>query len=824
MAVFANYLKAINDAYLNGDATEHTHRPALKAFIEGLGNKVTATNEPKRRTDCGMPDMKVSRVIRTTQQAFGYIECKDIGIDLKKEKRSEQLKRYLKAIDNLILTDYINFRFYQNGELIETAVLAKEGKGGKFVATEDGINDTKKLFSMFFASEPVQVKNPKELAERMAGMAKLLRGVVQETFKKENERGSLHEVYDAFKDVLIHDLTEDQFADMYTQTIVYGLFCARCFLNEQTVWGKDVDAIFAGIDGKKGEFSRQSAARLLPKTNPFLKKIFGHLELELDERIAWVVDDVVALLKNAQMGRIIKNFGTETKKKDPVIHFYETFLGQYDAKLRESRGVYYTPEPVVSYIVRSVDWLLKEKFGIRQGLRDDKQIRIKREDAPDLETHRCLILDPAVGTGTFLYEVIKQIHKKFQDKGAWPSYVEDHLLPRLFGFELMMAPYTVCHMKLGLLLRMLGYKYEKEKRLGVFLTNTLEEAEEITKTFWSSAISKEAREANTIKRDLPIMVVLGNPPYSNFGMMNQGKWILDLLEDYKKGLNEKKLNVRDDFIKFIRYGQYRIDQTGAGILAFITNNTYIDGITRRRMRESLLETFSEIYILNLHGDTESGEVCPDGSPDKNVFDIKQGVSIGIFIKEQGKEGLGKVYYNDLWGLRDYKYDFLNKYEVKNTEWQEIQNVDYNSCLGKFFFYTPKQFKNIDEYCKGGSINSIFGLNQSGIQTDRDELFIDFDQNTLKKRIKVFFSDEGLKEPFKGKYNVNNSSSYDLLGRREKNSYDEKCIDDCLYRPFDKRSIYYSPTLTSRPAWDVMKHIYNKPNLVPFPVIEFRDFS
>lgn len=383
---YEDYLKAINGAYLNGDATEHTHRPALKALIEAAGDNILCTNEPKRLIHCGAPDMKVSRQVGHTTQAFGYIECKDIGVDLRREEKSDQLKRYLRAIDTLILTDYITFRLYRGGQLEATATLAKESKGGRFVASADSLKETQTLFALFYAAEPVYVKNAKELAERMAGIAKLLRGVIATTFGKEDAHGALHGQYEAFKRVLLHDLTPDEFSDMYAQTICYGLFAARCHVNDQTIWGKDVYAAHHGVDGKRGEFTREKAAYLLPKTNPFLRNIFGDIAgVGMDERIAWLVDDLVALLRNAAMDKVLRGFGTVTERTDPVVHFYETFLAAYDPELRESRGVYYTPEPVVSYIVRSVDGLLKDTFGLKKGLADKSKIKVQKLKSKNAE-------------------------------------------------------------------------------------------------------------------------------------------------------------------------------------------------------------------------------------------------------------------------------------------------------------------------------------------------------------------------------------------------------------------------------------------------------
>ncbi|MFH1884361.1 MAG: DNA methyltransferase, partial [Planctomycetota bacterium] len=413
--VFGKYLSEINKAYLRGDATEHTHRPALKALIEGLAKKITATNEPKR-TACGAPDYVVSRRTKGLDQNIGYIEAKDIGTNLTEAAKTEQIKRrYLPSLHNFILTDYIEFRWYTYEELRLTARLAREGKGGAFELTEQGLADVEELLGLFLQHEPEKISGAKELAVRMAGLAKLLRNITKRTFEQEGKRGPLHTQLEAFRKVLLHGLTEEQFADMYAQSIAYGLFAARCHIEGITVFGKDKYAAFHGIDEKADELTRQHAAYLLPKTNPFLRKIFGQIVgPELDDRLAWLVDDIVKLLREAKMEVILRGFGRKRGRSDPVVHFYETFLKEYDPELRELRGVYYTPDEVVSYIVRSVDYLLKTKFGLKHGLADESKIKVdsrlrgndKEGDSSaspqndKREVHRVLIFDPAVGTGT----------------------------------------------------------------------------------------------------------------------------------------------------------------------------------------------------------------------------------------------------------------------------------------------------------------------------------------------------------------------------------------------------------------------------------------
>jgi len=619
LKAFNAYIRTIEKELALGNATEHTHRPALKALLESLGEGVVATNEP-RRVECGAPDFVLTRSSAT----IGYVETKDMGKSLDGVEHSEQLNRYRSSLTNFVLTDYLEFRWYVDGKLRLSARLGTPVTDGRVKRDKSGIEAATWLVDNFLSHQAAPIGTSKELAQRMARLAHMIRDLINRAFDKEPESGSLHAQFMAFKDNLIPDISAEQFADMYAQTIAYGLFAARC--NQVTGTG----------------FTRQKAAYLLPKTNPFLRKLFNHVAgPELDERIAWLVDDLAQLLAQADMEAVLKGFGKRTAREDPVLHFYETFLTAYDPKMREMRGVYYTPEPVVSYIVRSIDHLLKTRFNRPQGLADDNTF----------------ILDPAVGTATFLYTVINEIHDSLVTQGQgglWNDYVAEKLLHRIFGFELLMAPYAMAHLKLGLLLKETGYQFEKEQRLGIYLTNTLEEAftkPEIMSGF-NEYIVEEANAAAEIKKDKPIMVVLGNPPYSGISAnaskhavknLKTGKykqeftWIGKLIEDYKivdgKSLGEKNPKwLQDDYVKFIRFGQWRIDRTGQGILGFITNHAYLDNPTFRGMRHSLMNTFDEIYVLDLHGNAKKKEVAPDGGKDENVFDIQQGVAICLMVK------------------------------------------------------------------------------------------------------------------------------------------------------------------------------------------------
>ena len=543
---FRAYRRAIAETMATGQATEHSYRPALQALTEGLGGDgVRAVNEPSH-VACGAPDFVVTR----NGLPIGHIECKDIGANLDRVESDEQLKRYRAGLPNLILTDYLEFRWYAYGELRDTARVGRlDGQRG-IAADATGASGTDALFDAFLAVDPPSVADPRVLAERMAAKARLLRDGIAQIVKNEGRSGPLRDMLTAYRDVLISGLSNEAFADLQAQTAAYGLFAARCL-----------------HDANSQPFTRQSA--VFADTTPFLRDVFGRIAGPgMDPRIAWIVDDLALLLDRADMASILADFGRRSRREDPVVHFYEDFLAAYDPKLRELRGVYYTPEPVVSYIVRSLDRLLRDRFQLADGL--------AATAAPGGEGRQVLILDPAVGTGTFLRETIARIRETIETSGlggVWPEYVRDHLLPRLFGFELLMAPYAICHLKLALEIggTNAGFRMPDGQRLGVFLTNTLEEPHErTTGALFAHEIAQEAASADSVKRDRPVMVVLGNPPYSGHSA-NKGAWITELIDRYKRDFPELKKPAQakwlsDDYVKFIRFAQWRIERTGEGVL------------------------------------------------------------------------------------------------------------------------------------------------------------------------------------------------------------------------------------------------------------------
>jgi len=842
--VIKSYLAEIDREFKTGRATEHTHRPALKGLIESLVPGVRATNEPKR-VECGAPDF----ILRRDGLSIGYVETKDLGKSLDEAEDSGQLQRYKKSLPNLILTDYLEFRWFVDGQLRDSARLGRIGKGGKILPDKKGIDETTQLLKLFLESRPQPITTPRDLSERAAKLAHIIRDTIVEAFEKDKASQDLKDLRDAFAEVLIPDLNKPEkvaeFADMYAQTIVYGLFAAR--VNHKG----------------PGPFQRLGASREIPKTNPFLKKLFDSITgSSLDEEpYVDFVDDLVQILANTDMEKVLENFGKRTKQEDPIVHFYETFLAAYDPKTQEKRGVYYTPEPVVQYIVKSVDYILKTRFGLEGGLAHTADIvEYDREEAfldaqgrPDRskllkvvpeERPKVLILDPACGTGTFLYAVMDHIRDEFMkrgDAGLWSAYVRDHLLPRLFGFELLMAPYAVAHFKLGM--QLAGYDLPKElqkqwqydfmgdERLGIYLTNTLDEApSEWQKLFGAYRIlSEEANAASRVKRDLPILVVLGNPPYSA-NSANKGEWIIDLIrnsyypKDEIKEQNPKLL--LDDYVKFIRWGQWRIEHNSSinskvagGVLAFITNHGYLDNPTFRQLRKTLIDSFAEIYILNLHGNLKKKECSPDGSKDENVFDIQQGVSIGFFIKKPENTGPAKVQYAELWGNRENKYKWLTENNIASTAWTPVEPKSI------FYLFSPQDAAFQPEYDQGLKITDIMEINSTGVKTHRDHFVLGFDQSSIRSRIEDFKNLNILDGVIRDRYNLADTRDWKLSKKRRSLAGDlqwEKYFTKCLYRPFDFRDYYHNENVVELLRQEVMHHVDSKENFGIITTRQTRD--
>ncbi len=777
-----SYIKGIYETGRTGDATEPSYYQSLVELLEGFAGSVgkkhiQITTLPKK-TEAGNPDF---RVWDGKQSIVGYIEAKPPTTEnLDYIENTDQLKRYRKTFPNLILTNFFEFRLYRNGHLID-----KVSIGRPFVLYQlrtippiENQDNFLKLLEQFFTFSLPKTYSAKSLAVELAKRTRFLKEqVVVEELREEEEKGAgfILGFYEAFQKYLIGGLTKKAFADLYAQTITYGLFAARTRC--------------------ENGFNRKLAYDYIPETIGILRDVFHFISWgDLPQQMEWSVDDISAVLAVADVNKILHQFYHEGKGSDPIVHFYETFLAEYDPKERERRGVYYTPEAVVSYIVRSLNILLKERFGRADGLASGS----------------VTVLDPAAGTLTFLAEASKLAVQEFISKygeGGKEKFIKAHILKNFYAFELMMAPYAVGHLKMSFLLEELGYKLQKDERFKLYLTNTLEMEElEQTALPGMSSLAEESHLAGKVKKETPILVILGNPPYSGHSA-NVGEWISKEIKAYYKvdgkPLGEKNPKwLQDDYVKFMRFAQWKIDAAGDGVLGFITNHSYLDNPTFRGMRQSLMSSFDEIYLLDLHGNSLKKERCPDGSKDENVFDIQQGVAIALFVKRKGLEK--KVFHSERWGLREVKEKWLLANDVKTTRWQEIQPKF------EFYWFVPRDEKLLDSYSEYPKVTDMFPLNGVGFLTHRDKLAIAFDQPGLRRNIEMLVDpslpDALLKETFALKGDISQKRTF-----IKDDKCREKYFTPCHYRAFDNRYVYYSSKLVDRPRATVLRHML-EPNI------------
>lgn len=770
-----SYLKKIHEIANRGDAREEGYYSTLENlltnFTQSIGKKnVQITTIPKN-TEAGNPDF---RLWDGKQHIIGYIEAKAPTVEnLDAIESSDQLKRYRSTFPNLILTNFLEFRLYRDGVMIEKVLIGRPFIIHKLntIPPVEKEPDFINLLERFFSFSLPKVYDAKTLAIELAKRTRFLRDEVISLELKE-DKGFIHGFYEAFRRFLIAGLSKEDFADLYSQTITYGLFAART--------------------RSENGFSRKLAYDYIPHTIGILRDVFKFISLEdLPLQMECIIDDISEVLSVTDVKNLLRSFFHEGKGKDPIIHFYETFLAQYDPATREKRGVYYTPEPVVSYIVRSLHQTLKEKFNRLDGF----------------ATESVTVLDPAAGTLTFPAEAAKLAVNEFVSKygeGGRESFIRDYVLKNFYAFELMMSPYAVGHLKMSFLLEELGYTLKKEDRAKLYLTNTLE-MEDLVQTDLPgmSSLSEESHLAGKVKKDQPILVILGNPPYSGHSA-NKGKWIDSLLKQgYKRvngeadegyyrvdgqPLNEKNPKwLQDDYVKFIRFAQWKIDQADEGILGFITNHSYLDNPTFRGMRRSLMKTFNEIYILDLHGNSLKKEKCPDGSKDQNVFDIRQGVAIALFIKNRGKRKDCSIYHSDLWGSRDDKYEWLQANDLNTTKWQQI------SPKSEDYFFIPRDEKLLEKYQSYPKINEIFPVNSVGIVTARDNLTIKYTEDQVWNTIQTFVKMDT--ELARTAYSLGMDARDWKIELAQKDlldsGLDKKKIVPILYRPFDVRYTYYT---------------------------------
>src|SRR3990172_5864810 len=832
-----SYLKKVSEVANRGDAREESYYSALEGLLKEYAGSIDKKNihitTLPKKTEAGNPDF---RIWDGNQHIVGYIEAKDLRVEyLDQIETTEQLKRYRHTFPNLILTNFFEFRLYRNGALVDKVLISRPFVIHK-LKTIPPVEKESEFFNLlekFFSFSLPKLYNAKALAIELAKRTRFLReevvaqelkSVVDQTFlsdsdkkqtflsdpinlsdndKKQAKMSVLHGFYEAFRKYLISGLSEEDFADLYSQTLTYGLFAART---------------------RSGNgFNRKLAYDRIPRTIGILRDVFKFISLgDLPKQMEWIIDDISEVLSVTDVKNILHEYFHEGKGKDPIVHFYETFLAEYEPETREKRGVYYTPEPVVSYIVRSLHIILKENLSKSDGFANDS----------------VTVLDPAAGTLTFLAEAAKLGVEEFVSKygrGGKENFIKEHILKSFYAFELMMAPYAVGHLKMSFLLEELGYRLQEDDRFKLYLTNTFE-MEELAETELPvmASLSKESHLAGRVKKETPILVILGNPPYSGISANPSEQyitiqedasiktkkrkrkrkkiktWIGNLIEDYKyvdgKYFGERKHWLQDDYVKFIRFAQWKIDQAGEGVLGFITNHGYLDNPTFRGMRQSLMNSFNEIYILDLHGNSLKKEKCPDGSKDENVFDIQQGVAIAIFVKKKGtstKPAATSIYHADLWGLREDKYKWLESHYIKTTKWKRLKPKS------EFYLFIPREEKLLKEYEKYPKITDIFPLNNVGIVTARDNFVIDFDKETLKRRIRMLLDEKIPDEIIRQTFNLRDKSNWKLKDARKNVMEDENredSITQILYRPFYSRWIFYHDRLIERSRREVMQHM------------------
>ena len=773
------YRQNVQQTREHGDATPelslHIH---LKDFLEQtaelLGYVIAITHEP-RQLEIGRPDF----VVRDGLFPLGYIEAEAYGrnLDQLTGHAAAQNARFIENLDNFVLTNFVEFRLHTEGQLRATANIA------------DKPENLESLLERFLNARHVQIASPEALARYLARRTRELQTQIATTLTDENS--DTYAMFSAFKELLLSTLTPDEFADMYAQTLAYGLFAARCTLPNAT------------------NFSRETAASALPHSNPFLRQLFHQVDSpNLNQNITYILDEIAKLLRNVSTEILRTAFTTKTHLEDPVIHFYETFLAEYDLQRRMDRGVYYTPPQVISYIVRSVDSLLKTELNISDGLADDNT----------------LILDPATGTGGFLLAVLDHIREyvtTHYGTADWNRYINAQLVKRLFGFEILVAPYTIAHLKLSLFLQAQGW--QATERLRIYLTNTLEEPIDREQRLpFAGFISDEANAAVSVKKDAPLLVILGNPPYQRSsanpsrdaaGSLN---FIGQLMEDYRSvdgtPMAERNLQaLQGDYVKFVRWAQWRIDRNGEGVIGYIVNNGFLYGIIFRGLRQSLMNSFNTIYCLNLHGSSRIGEIIPDGETDENVFDIQQGTAILLCIKERDNVAPAKIYYADLWGSRSEKYATLSHTDIQTTAWTELTPDS------PFYHFVPRHDQHIEEYETGWELTDIFQVSSIGIITARDKLTIHNTPEAVRATVTDFVSLSESEARQQYRLPRDRRDWQIRLAQEDLQNHPEaeQHIVPINYRPFDIRWTYYtgqSRGFHCRPRSAIMQHLLMGENL------------
>ncbi len=788
------YFKEIKKIYLGRDYTEFTFRTPFENLIKSLNSSYDLIHEPKRIVKLGAPDFKAF----SGSRKVGSIETKNLGENLDNILETDQIKKYAEGIHNLIITDYSRFILLRNGQKVIDFNLFSilDLNNTSFSLPNEKIDTFIELMDEFFSFKIPTIKTAEELAIDLAKKAKLLKDNVKNQLKEdiqnyENKEmpSSIYEFYSGIKE-LIKDINIEDCADAYAQTVTYGLFLAR--------------------KNSKVEIDRESAYTHIPKNIGIIKRMFTNISsTEFPPNISWIIDDTIVIINSTDLDEVFATIDRRGKKdKDPILFLYEDFLNFYEPEKKKKLGVYYTPRPVVNFIVNSTHLLLKKHFDKQTGLADES----------------VTVLDPAAGTGTFFWITFLVVLNELRNlglRGLMDEKIQKHLLKHFYGFEILITPYVIAHLKLSDLLQRWHYKFNNDDRIQIYLTNTLEPSEDVQdRLVFFREMAFENIATAKIKSKQPIIAIMGNPPYSGMSA-NKGKWIDNLLKNgylraddsrdngyYKvdgKPLDERNPKwLQDDYVKFIRFAQWKIDKNGEGIVSFITNHSFLDNPTFRGMRESLLESFDRIYILNLHGNTVKKEKCPDGSKDENVFNIKQGVAISIFIKNK-KFNDKKILYADKWGLKEDKFRWLDRHTVANVKWQEIEPIS------EYYFFVPMDAPSLKEYNTFWKIKDIFPNSSVGIATARDNLTIQWTAEDIWKVINDFANITP--EVARKKYNLRKDvRDWKVEWAQEdvKNTgIDKNKIVPILYRPFDIRYTYYTGKSTGfhcMPRANIMKNM------------------
>jgi hypothetical protein len=818
--LFDRYLLALRKTRVD-QKTELTDRSALEALLQAIANEfdkgISVQHEPKRLVDKGAPDFKISKA----GLILGYVENKAIGEALDKVLKSDQIARYKTLSQNIILTDYLHFIWInKDGVQRETLCHETDLENRKFELKDDRVAAVVKLLHGFFSTAPDGIGRSQPLALALAKRSQLLRDFLTDELirqEREHKQERLYGLFEIFQKQVFHELTLKEFADAFAQMLAYGLFLARLNSGIETI-------------------TLQNARQFVPGSFRLIRELVDFLnELDKDEYrdVRWVVEEVLSIVNGLKLAEIHEDLSFRQRKaisrkvragdeeehrlfeRDPFIYFYEDYLKAYDKDTRKARGVYYTPPPIVNFIIRAVDDILKESFGIRDGLADHKRVTV---------------LDFACGTGTFLLEVFQRIFDNIggPDSGKAASIVREHMLKNVYGFEYLIAPYTIAHLKLSQYLKDQSHPLMQGERLQIYLTNTLEPIAP-QPTFLLPAITAEVEAAQKIK-DQKILVITGNPPYSGHSK-NKGAWITGKMESYKevdgRSLGEKNPKwLQDDYVKFIRFAQLKMDVVEDGVVAIITNHSYLDNPTFRGMRQSLTRTFDQVYVLDLHGSTKPKELAPDGVENENVFDIQKGVAIALLVKRPGTQR--GVWFSELWGSRIRKYKAAADAQVRELDWKEVP------FFAPYYIFRPLDWDGWDEYQQGWQIadslgqedskGPIFHLGVLGFQTHRDDFAVAFKEEDIETRIRDL-RDQTLVDEVVADRHFPPAPSETNAGRRSRITSTAKLrhaaksqpnwkkpIVSCAFRPFDDRWCYFANGIMDRPRRELLGHVAWRENL------------